>query len=206
MNTENFYTNLDAIYADPDSLMSRKIRLVERSLVPADSLLDLGCGTGAFIQQVKEKFKQITGTDADVRSVSRCSERFKGEAKISLRQMTAETIETLHTTFDAVTCLDVLEHLDDPELALAKIHALLKPNGQLIVTMPNWYNRIIAYLVNDKLHKQFHSSLGWGAMLQRHGFRVVTIRTVAFPVINSDFLSRNLHLLGMCVLISAVKE
>jgi 2-polyprenyl-3-methyl-5-hydroxy-6-metoxy-1,4-benzoquinol methylase len=150
-------------------------------------------------------FKNITAVDPTSESCSICRKQWEGLANIQLHQLPAEQIDQLNGPFDAITCLDVIEHLDDPAIVLPKLYSLLKPGGQLIITVPNWYNFFYAKAIRDPYHKQFHSSYGWARLIERHGFIARNIRSVGFPILDFDILSRQMHLFGMCILIEATR-
>lgn len=206
MNPENYYREMRAIYDDPHSLMSRKLRLVAGIVRPGAALLDVGCGTGAFIAAVAERFAAVTGIDEDERAVALCRDRFVGLHHVSLHHCPAEQVASLAGPFDTISCLDVIEHLDDPGPVLDAVNRLLRPGGQMIMTVPNWYSGVTSFFHDDGLHKQFHSSWGWAALLRRHGFGIRRIRSVAFPLVPSEFLAKHAHLFGMCVVIEAARE
>src|SRR5207245_6144303 len=137
-------------------------------------------------------------------AVSLLQERFKHESHAeiiptSLEEYAKESREG--PCFDAITLLDVLEHLENPAAALSIGFDLLRPGGTVIATMPNWYDFIAIHLGRSKLHHQAHSSVGWMKVIRRAGFAIECLRTVAFPAVRSDFLCRNFHWLGMCVMI-----
>ena len=57
-----------------------------------------------------------------------------------------------------VTCLDVLEHLPNPIKILREIYVLMANNGNLIVTVPNWYDIINSKLLKrNKYHLHAHT-------------------------------------------------
>ena len=103
------------------------------ALTGGNRILDVGCGDGSFSQYSKEKFRRLYGTEISEEA-----------AHIAQKQGVLTTITDLNSslsykdnTFDAVTCLDVIEHLPDPRLLLAEIYRVLRPDGQLVATTPN---------------------------------------------------------------------
>jgi SAM-dependent methyltransferase len=88
-------------------------------------VLDAGCGEGVIVEEFSGKL-QIEGVDANY-----SSDRVRGASITALPYPVA--------TFDRALCLDVLEHLsyDEQPRALAELHRVLKPDGYLLLSVPN---------------------------------------------------------------------
>ena len=109
-----------------------------------EKILDLGCGAGRFSLYIRGKFKEIHGVEiAEERlRIARGQEMFLSVANIN------ESLPYKDNMFNAVSCLDVIEHLIDPGSVLKEIYRVLRPNGQLVLTTPNFrYFRNIDRLV-----------------------------------------------------------
>ncbi len=99
---------------------------------PAErQLLDAGCGTGANANMLRA-FGRVVGADISYEAL-RWSRR---RGLSSLAQCRAEQLCFADDTFDVVTALDMLEHVDDDLAALAELHRVCKPGGAVIVTVP----------------------------------------------------------------------
>jgi 2-polyprenyl-3-methyl-5-hydroxy-6-metoxy-1,4-benzoquinol methylase len=121
------------------------IAWLERSLknagYPASGLriLDYGCGTGINLLHFA-RFGDVVGVDTAAEAIAYCRQRGLDNA-IWLESLDdVESASDLGRAFDVVTMLDVLEHIPDEAATLRRIHALLKPGGHLLVTVPayNW--------------------------------------------------------------------
>ncbi|MBT3354337.1 MAG: class I SAM-dependent methyltransferase [Candidatus Scalindua sp.] len=109
---------------------------VSSVLNTGNRLLDVGCGDGGFALKIKDKFSKIYG-----------AEIAKEAALIARKQNVSASLVDLNLSlsyqnniFDAVTCLDVIEHLLDPDSFIEEIYRVLKPAGQLVLTTPNIRN------------------------------------------------------------------
>jgi len=99
-------------------------------------ILDVGCGDGHFALHIKDKYDEIYG-----------AEIAKEAALIAQKQNVFTSLMDLNlslsykdNTFDAVTCLDVIEHLLNPGSFIDEIYRVLRPDGQLVLTTPNIRN------------------------------------------------------------------
>jgi len=94
--------------------------------LPASSrVLDAGCGEGVLVSEYAGRL-DITGIDANY-----ASDRVTNGSLTALPYPDA--------AFDCALCLDVLEHLsfEDQPRALAELHRILKPSGELLASVPN---------------------------------------------------------------------
>ena len=106
--------------------------LIDRLAMPSGSrLLDVGCGTGANLKAFNKEFERV-GIDASDAAVEFCQQR----GLTSLVQAKIEQSGLEQNTFDVVTALDVLEHVDDDMQALRELLRVSKPGGFLVITVP----------------------------------------------------------------------
>lgn len=94
------------------------------------SILDIGCGTGKNMEELA-KWGTAYGVDASDDALGFCKRRGIGRLKKGL----AEQIPYDNGAFDAVTILDVLEHVNDGE-AVGEMERVLKRRGIAIITVP----------------------------------------------------------------------
>ncbi len=97
------------------------------------SILDVGCGTGALLEQVLERFKgiQAAGLDIAENMIDRARKRLMGRATLVLGD--AEHMPFTDGAFDVVCCNDSFHHYPSPENALQEIKRVLKPDGMFIL-------------------------------------------------------------------------
>lgn len=105
---------------------ARELGYPERRL----TLLDFGCGTGFNLTHLRE-FGTVYGADR-LHAVHGEFRRHEGFPLVDVER----DLATHERTFDVVTALDVLEHLDDDVQGLRTLSRLLVPGGQIIVTVP----------------------------------------------------------------------
>ena len=95
------------------------------------AILDVGCGTG-INHSVLSKYGPTVCTDPSAEAVAFSRSRGIGE----LAQSEIETLPFAASSFDIVTALDVLEHVDDDMTAMREILRVTRNGGVLLVTVP----------------------------------------------------------------------
>lgn len=98
------------------------------------SLLDIGCAAGSFLLSMQALGNwQVTGVELTEEVVALARERHN----LDVRSGLLEDAHFADAQFDVVTMWDVLEHVHDPAATLREIHRILKPDGLLLVRVPN---------------------------------------------------------------------
>lgn len=96
-------------------------------------ILDVGCGTGYNIEFLKgQGYIDVYGLDFAPEALEFCSSR-------GLQMVTCGNLAELpyaSETFDMITALDIIEHLDDDLQGLAELKRILKPGGKLVIFVP----------------------------------------------------------------------
>lgn len=107
-----------------------------RPAAEANRLLDVGCGTGVFLEEMSSLGWEAWGIEPSLDAAAAAVERISAPSgRIFVGGI--EEAEFPHENFDLVTMFHVLEHVADPAEALAKIHRWLRPGGRLEVRVPN---------------------------------------------------------------------
>jgi ubiquinone/menaquinone biosynthesis C-methylase UbiE len=95
-------------------------------------ILDIGCGTGAMLDQL-DPFGEVIGADFAEQALGFCRQR--GD-KYALARSDARRLPFKSNTFDVVTAMDIVEHIDNDKAAMSEIFRVLKPGGRVFVTVP----------------------------------------------------------------------
>ena len=96
-------------------------------------ILDVGCGTGANLLMLSE-YGDAEGVDISEDALAFCRER--GLEKVRLGA--AEKLPYADGTFDLVTALDVVEHMDDDLAGLREMRRVLRPGGRVLLFVPTF--------------------------------------------------------------------
>lgn len=110
--------------------LNKKVSLLHSFHPEKGTLLDIGSGTGDFLITAKKTGWQITGIEPN--------EKAKTIA-LSKGVTFVDNLENIpNQTFDVITMWHVLEHVPDLENQIKTLKRLLKPNGTIIIAVPNY--------------------------------------------------------------------
>jgi SAM-dependent methyltransferase len=98
---------------------------------PNPRILDVGCGTGANLKMLAG-FGRAEGVDISPQAVDFCRERGLDSVKLGA----IEELPYENDSFDLVTALDVVEHLDDDVAGLREMRRVLRRDGRLLLFVP----------------------------------------------------------------------
>lgn len=121
-------------------------------LLPATKVLDVGCGAGFLSNALARESLQVCGVDLSEDSLKVAA---KHDSTLSVHYQTANAYQLpfANESFDVVTALDFLEHVDRPANAIKEFSRVLKPNGLFIF---HTFNRnILSYLIIIKFVEWF---------------------------------------------------
>lgn len=167
-------------------------------LPPGDvRVLDVGCGTGSLLTfPLALAGYRIIGIDVDEPSVRLYASQRPKQASLIVGDVLSLAESR---SFDVIICSEVLEHLSDPRIVLAKLAGLLRPGGRLIVTVPNGYGAFeweevlwkrLGFFVLDRL-KQYYQAVR--LRVKRRQFRQFFRRGLNADVATSEFLNTLHH-------------
>jgi ubiquinone/menaquinone biosynthesis C-methylase UbiE len=98
--------------------------------------LDIGCGSGEYIEGLLHRGWNTSGIDLAPEMVKVCAERFRSSL-VSLKQGDVESLPFDAGTFDLILCIGVLPYLPSDEQALREIHRVLRPGGYVVINVEN---------------------------------------------------------------------
>ena len=110
--------------------LNNKIKLINSLSENKGNLLDVGAGTGDFLLRAKQDNWNTTGAEP-----SEKARDIAAKKDISLFENTA-ALE--NNSFDVITMWHVLEHVSDLDFQIKELKRLLKPNGHIIIAVPNF--------------------------------------------------------------------
>ncbi len=104
------------------------------------SVLDVGCGGGILAEAMAARAKHVTGIDLAAKplGVARLHALETGVANVDYREVSAETLAAERlATFEVVTCMEMLEHVPEPDSSVRACAALARADGWVFFSTLN---------------------------------------------------------------------
>ncbi len=124
--------------------LKRKLKLINSFPSTEKSLLDIGCGTGDFLQTAKQNNWNVSGIEPN-KQAREIANNKTNDCVFETNQL----LKFKESSFDVITLWHVLEHLPNLEEQVSCFKKLLKPKGTLIIAVPNYKS------YDAKHYKQF---------------------------------------------------
>jgi len=99
-------------------------------------VLDIGCGGGILSEGLARLGAVVTGLDVEEQALA-VAKKHAEASTLSIRYVCQPVESFEEGPFDAITCLEMLEHVDDPQVVIDSAMALLKPGGYLFLSTVN---------------------------------------------------------------------
>lgn len=130
--------------------IKKKVNLINSFNSEDKSILDIGAGTGDFLAACKNDGWKVTGVEPNEKAKEIAISKF-GNSSVDIEESKFKIYEDLEKlkseiynidaklkTYDVITMWHVLEHVPNLNQYVSSLKSLLKPNGTLIVAVPNY--------------------------------------------------------------------
>ena len=157
-----------------------------------NNVLDIGCGDGYFASTIAD-YNKVVGIDVLSQPIHISS--FEQYIRINLQNGLKDILPQLgEQKFDKILLADVLEHLCFPEELLRDCHLLLKPHGELLVSVPNVANITVRFMlllgrwnytdrgILDRTHYRFYTRYTARCLLEDNGYNIVKQIMTVMPI------------------------
>ncbi|HEX2914875.1 MAG TPA: class I SAM-dependent methyltransferase [Chloroflexia bacterium] len=152
---------------------------------PQDRLLDMGCGTGTYLATLRSYWQELYGVEVDEEAAQQA--KYLEGLKIHTGDLLSAKFPS--NFFDVVVMWHVLEHIANQAEVLLEINRILKPDGYLIIMVPNIASfEFKLFGINWKgldlpRHLYHFSPTSLKGVLSQTGFKTSRITTQIEPVI-----------------------
>lgn len=135
IQTEKYHR--DSVYQQESNqfknIFQRRVKIIDSLHLKAGKVLEIGSSTGLLLSLLKEKGWDVTGVEISPEAAEYAEKR-----GVKTLQTSFEKLDLPSGSFDMVIINHTLEHLQEPDQVLRKIHGLLKEGGVLLVDVPNF--------------------------------------------------------------------
>ncbi len=151
------------------------LSILTKYFQPGKRLLDIGCGAGFFLKAAELAGWSVAGTETS----EAASDYARAVTKVKVFYGNLEEIRLAPESYDAVTMLDILEHLPDPMGTLKQARRVLKKGGILIVNTPDYQSLSRVFLgktwavLSPAEHLYYFAEKTLRLALGQAGFRVI---------------------------------
>jgi ubiquinone/menaquinone biosynthesis C-methylase UbiE len=129
-------------------------------LEPGWRVLDIGCGSGRHTAAIaRHERVQILGADINPADIAETKKRLifqeRLEGKRGRWDLLASSINRLpfkDNFFDLIVCSEILEHIPDHRQAVAEVVRVLKPGGDMVVSVPRFFPERICWALSREYH------------------------------------------------------
>jgi SAM-dependent methyltransferase len=126
----------------------------EAGLRPGRRALEVGCGTGVFLEAAATTGADIVAIDLSADLLAQASTRVTASGKVRLSRGNAEQMPFRDCSFDAAYGSSILHHLNI-DAALAEVLRVLRPGGRIVFAEPNILNPQVAVMFHLGLTKKY---------------------------------------------------
>jgi 2-polyprenyl-3-methyl-5-hydroxy-6-metoxy-1,4-benzoquinol methylase len=172
------------------TLNSKKNLIQKETLLSTGKILDIGCGTGAFLQTMKNAGWDITGLEPDAAAREKAKSLYDIEP-----QPSPELFNFSENKFDAITMWHVLEHVHQLQEYIAQLKKILTPNGKIFIAVPNYISYDAEYYGENwaaydvPRHLYHFSPQSMQQLMQQHGLKIKQINPMWFDSFYVSMLS-----------------
>lgn len=169
-----------------------------RAYLPAgSSVIDIGCGAGAYGPPLRAAGHDWLGLEAN----SYCCDILT-RRQLPFRKVESDRLPASDEEFDCAICIEVVEHTKDPATFVAEIARVVRsralfsvPNMELLPYLHDW--RVVPWHLLEGDHKNFFTRASLHALLSRHFSRVEIFPYGEHPLRTRDDVSLFVHLFAV---------
>jgi 2-polyprenyl-3-methyl-5-hydroxy-6-metoxy-1,4-benzoquinol methylase len=172
------------------TLGAKRRLVINETGITKGAILDIGCGTGAFLNTMKEADWNITGLEPDTVARAKAAELYALHP-----QEPGKLFDLTPASFNAITMWHVLEHVHELHAYIKQIEKLLAPGGKAFIAVPNYTSKDAAiyaayWAAYDVPRHLYHfSPQSMETLLAQHGLKLAAVKPMWFDSFYVSMLS-----------------
>jgi len=175
------------------TLKSKRKLVQQETHLSKGNILDVGCGTGAFLNEMKTAGWKITGLEPDKKASKNAEKLYKIKT-----QNPEELFQLPPNSYDAITMWHVLEHVHQFNDYIKTLHNLIKDNGRIFIAVPNYTSYDASHYEQHwaaydvPRHLYHFSPQSMEMLLNKHGLKLKSIKPMWFDSFYVSMLSQHI--------------
>ncbi len=146
-------------------------------------ILDAGCGNGIYLPHFASFAEKIYGIDSSESGCKIAKNRLKKFNNVIIKKMNlTKKLDFPDSFFDFILCSEVLEHIKNNKFTLFELKRILKPDGFILLTVPNFTPMSVEYLrekffYKDPSHYHRKSIFEWKKLINQF-FKIYDTKSI----------------------------
>lgn len=172
------------------TLGAKRRLVINETGITNGAILDIGCGTGAFLNTMKEAEWNITGLEPDTFARTKAAQLYNIQP-----QESGKLFDLTTASFNAITMWHVLEHVHELHAYIKQVEKLLAPAGKAFIAVPNYTSKDAAiykehWAAYDVPRHLYHfSPKSMETLLAQHSLTISAVKPMWFDSFYVSMLS-----------------
>ena len=114
-----------------------RVEAILHSTGSGNTVLDVGCGNGHLLYQLRHRFKKLVGLEYSAHRLEQAKLNLSDNAFVPVLGSAEDMSEIASLSVDCIVSADTIEHVPDVYPAAAELFRVLRPGGILVINTPN---------------------------------------------------------------------
>lgn len=199
---KEYFLTMDKNYLTRiDSIRFYTIIEIIQKLKP-QVMLDAGCGSGSYLLYLANFVKKIYAIDFSYIGCRMAKDKTKQFDNVFVKRMDlTKKLRFPDSFFDFILCTEALEHIENISFSLSELRRILKPLGQILITIPNFTFMSVEWMrdrffTKDPTHYHNYPLTKWKKLIGSF-FKILKVKTIThYPTIIAFYLGIQKNILN----------